>query len=96
HQLRSDEKRLMTQRLQLSGDDYADLVRKSHLFVAHQPAKLLAFQLEDLLLMETPVNIPGTSTEYTNWQRKLVANISDILASEAIISQLQSIRAARQ
>ncbi|HSG50614.1 MAG TPA: 4-alpha-glucanotransferase [Rheinheimera sp.] len=96
HQLRSDEKRLMTQRLQLSGDDYAELVRKSHLFVAHQPAKLLAFQLEDLLLMETPVNIPGTSTEYANWQRKLVQNIDQILQSASVQQLIQDIKTARQ
>ena len=95
HQLRSDEKQLMTQRLQLNGDDYTELVRKSHLFVAQQPAKLFAFQLEDLLLMETPVNIPGTSSEYANWQRKLSINIDQIWLNNDVKAQIVAMKAAR-
>jgi 4-alpha-glucanotransferase len=101
HQLRADEKRLICQRLQLpdghySEADYARLIRASHLFTAQQPAKLLAFQLEDLLLMATPVNSPGTSTEYPNWRRKLTANISDILQRETVLALIADIKAARQ
>uniref|UniRef100_A0A486XT93 4-alpha-glucanotransferase n=1 Tax=Rheinheimera sp. BAL341 TaxID=1708203 RepID=A0A486XT93_9GAMM len=101
HQLRADEKRLICQRLQLpdghySEADYARLIRASHLFTAQQPAKLLALQLEDLLLMATPVNIPGTSTEYPNWRRKLTANISDILQRETVLALIADIKAARQ
>ncbi|MDP5135787.1 4-alpha-glucanotransferase [Rheinheimera baltica] len=95
HQLRADEKQLMSQRLQLTEGDFASLIHKSHLFAAQQPAKLLAFQLEDLLLMETPVNIPGTSTEYPNWQRKLVKNIDEILADTSVKQLIDAIRQAR-
>ncbi len=96
YQLRADEKQLMNERLQLTDGDYAALIRKSHLFVARQSAKLLAFQLEDLLLMETPVNIPGTSTEYPNWQRKLAYNIDDILQHTGVQELITAIKAARQ
>ena len=96
HQLRHDEKQLMTQRLGLSDNDYAELVRKSHLLVAQQPAKLFAFQLEDLTLMATPVNIPGTSTEYPNWQRKLEHNIEQILQQAEVQQLIGAIRLARQ
>lgn len=94
-QLRTDEKQLMRERLQLTDGDYAALIRQSHLFVAQQPAKLLAFQLEDLLLMATPVNIPGTSTEYPNWRRKLSDNIDDILLRHDVLDMLAAIKAAR-
>jgi 4-alpha-glucanotransferase len=96
HQLRTTEKQLMSQRLGLNDNDYAALIRQSHLFVAEQPAKLFAFQLEDLLLMETPVNIPGTSTEYANWQRKLVKNIDEILQQAEVAELIGAIRNARQ
>ena len=76
--------------------DYAKLIRASHLFTARQPAKLLAFQLEDLLLMATPVNIPGTSTEYPNWRRKLVENIDHILQRDDVLQLIAEIKAARQ
>src|SRR5690606_36444445 len=54
YQLRADEKQLMSQRPQLHEGDYQQLIRASHLFTAQQPARLFAFQLEDLLLMSTP------------------------------------------
>ncbi|MES3006495.1 MAG: 4-alpha-glucanotransferase [Pseudomonadota bacterium] len=44
-------------------------------------AQLLSVQLEDLALLETPVNIPGTSTEYPNWRRKLPIALSELIDS---------------
>ncbi len=70
-QLRKDEKQLLCDELQLEHGDVSQLVRNSHLYLAATPARLMAYQLEDLLLVATPVNIPGTSTEYPNWRRKL-------------------------
>lgn len=96
YQLRADEKQLMRQRLQFADTDYTAMIRHSHLFVAQQPAKLLAFQLEDLLQMATPVNIPGTSTEYPNWRRKLSDNIDTILQRPDVLQMLAEIKAARQ
>ena len=96
YQLRADEKHLMRDRLQLEEGNYSQLIRASHLFTASQPARLFAFQLEDLLQMSTPVNIPGTSTEYPNWRRKLIHNIEDILQRPEVQQMISDIRTARQ
>lgn len=96
YQLRTDEKQLMCQRLQLNDGDYPQLIRASHLFTAQQPARLFAFQLEDLLLMSTPVNIPGTSNEYPNWRRRLTDNIDDILQRPDVRQLIADIKTARQ
>lgn len=96
YQLRADEKQLMSQRLQLHEGDYQQLIRTSHLFTAQQPARLFAFQLEDLLLMSTPVNIPGTSNEYPNWRRRLTDNIDAILQRQDVLELIADIRTARQ
>lgn len=48
---------------------------------ARSSAQLLSVQLEDLALLETPVNIPGTSTEYPNWRRKLPIALSELIDS---------------
>jgi 4-alpha-glucanotransferase len=96
YQLRTDEKQLMRDKLQLEDGNYSQLIRASHLFTASQPAKLFAFQLEDLLQMSTPVNIPGTSTEYPNWRRKLIHNIEDILQRPDVQQMISEIRTARQ
>jgi 4-alpha-glucanotransferase len=45
---------------------------------------LFSTQLEDWLEMDKPVNVPGTSTEYPNWRRKLTKNLSEIFANPAL------------
>ena len=40
---------------------------------------LVALQIEDLLGMVDPVNVPGTDREYPNWQRKLSTDIEDMV-----------------
>lgn len=55
-----------------------ELARALHLYLARCRAVLAAVQIEDLLGMTDPVNVPGTSREYPNWQRKLTATIEDM------------------
>lgn len=49
---------------------------------ARSASQLVSVQLEDLALLETPVNIPGTSSEYPNWRRRLPADVSALITSE--------------
>ncbi len=57
---------------------------------------LFSTQIEDWLAMKKPVNVPGTSTEYPNWRRKLSTNIDDIFKNNKIVSLLAKMTAARQ
>lgn len=95
HQLRESEKQILQQQLGIAQPDAATLVRACHLYTAATPARLFAYQLEDLVLLETPVNIPGTSTEYANWQRKLPHNIETILSDNKVLQLMQEIKQAR-
>lgn len=95
HQLRKDEKQLLQQHLGLHEPDPGNLVRACHLYTAATPAQLFAYQLEDLVLLDTPVNIPGTSTEYPNWRRKLPQNIEDILNQPDVQQLLAEMKQAR-
>ncbi|MDO9476690.1 MAG: 4-alpha-glucanotransferase [Pseudohongiella sp.] len=56
---------------------------------------LVSVQLEDLALLQTPVNIPGTSNEYKNWRRKLPMDLIEQLGSEPISRLLESLRVER-
>ncbi|MDP1933060.1 MAG: 4-alpha-glucanotransferase [Gammaproteobacteria bacterium] len=49
---------------------------------ARSSSQLVSVQLEDLALLETPVNIPGTSTEYPNWRRRLPMNLHELIDSK--------------
>ena len=95
HQLRESEKQILQQQLGIAQPDAATLVRACHLYTAATPARLFAYQLEDLVLLETPVNIPGTSTEYANWQRKLPQNIETILSDNKVLQLMQEMKQAR-
>ncbi|MBU1310949.1 MAG: 4-alpha-glucanotransferase [Gammaproteobacteria bacterium] len=57
----------------LAMDQTLNFAMQRHL--AATSSQLLCLQLEDALEMSQPVNIPGTSSEYPNWRRKLTQNI---------------------
>jgi len=64
--------------------------------LAKGSSALLSLQLEDFLEMEQPVNVPGTSNEYRNWQRKLSQDIDDLFANDAIKALFADLTISRQ
>jgi 4-alpha-glucanotransferase len=55
-----------------------ELARAIHVYLARSSSILASIQIEDLIGMEDPVNVPGTDREYPNWQRKLTLDIEDL------------------
>jgi 4-alpha-glucanotransferase len=55
-----------------------ELAHALHTYLARSSAVLAAIQIEDLLGMTEPVNVPGTHHEYPNWQRKLSSNLEEM------------------
>jgi 4-alpha-glucanotransferase len=72
-----------------------ELAQALHLYLARSAAILAAVQMEDLLGMVEPVNIPGTHTEYPNWQRKVSQNLEEVVARQDLAAQLDAISEAR-
>lgn len=62
---------------------------------ARVSSKLLSLQLDDLAGADTPVNIPGTSTEYPNWRRKIPVALEAIFANTDAQALLQAMTEAR-
>lgn len=62
---------------------------------ARSAARLVSVQLEDLCFVKKPVNIPGTSSEYPNWRRKLPLDVEALLSRPDSKSMLQAFVAAR-
>jgi 4-alpha-glucanotransferase len=56
-----------------------ELAQAMHLYLARSNTILVALQIEDLLGIVDPVNVPGTHHEYPNWQRKLTADLEDMV-----------------
>jgi 4-alpha-glucanotransferase len=73
----------------------AELASALHLYLARSSTMLVALQIEDLLGMVDPVNVPGTDSEYPNWQRKLSVDIEDMALRGDFAEQLAAIQRAR-
>ena len=63
---------------------------------ARSAARLMSFQFEDLQLLTTPVNIPGTYREYPNWRRKQQQQTSALFANPDITAVLSIMVKQRQ
>ena len=66
-----------------------------HVYLARSASALVALQVEDLVGMTEPVNVPGTSHEYPNWQRKMTCTLAEILGDEGVRRTLREVQAAR-
>jgi 4-alpha-glucanotransferase len=73
----------------------AELANALHLYLARSPTRLVALQIEDLLGMVDPVNVPGTDREYPNWQRKLTADVEEMAGREDFDAAFAAINRAR-
>jgi 4-alpha-glucanotransferase len=73
----------------------ADLAHALHIYLARSSTMLVSLQIEDLLGMVDPVNVPGTDREYPNWQRKLTEDIEDMAGRLDFDERLAAIGRAR-
>jgi 4-alpha-glucanotransferase len=71
------------------------LARAIQLYLARSGAALVVLQVEDLIGMVDPVNVPGTNDEHANWQRKVTASIEDVFGDEATAELLEDVQFAR-
>ncbi len=74
----------------------AALSRAVHAFIGLSSANIALLQIEDLIGMTDPVNVPGTDTEHANWQRKVSASLADIFSSHEAKDILRAMNTARQ
>ena len=56
---------------------------------------LFSTQIEDWIRMEKPVNVPGTSSEYPNWRRKITKNLDEIFSDPEVLKLLHEMTEAR-
>ena len=67
-----------------------------HRYLARSHAGVMIVQLEELMEMESPVNVPGTFDNHRNWQRKLHLTIEEVFEQENANNLLLAIRKERQ
>jgi 4-alpha-glucanotransferase len=71
------------------------LAEALHVYLARSGTRLVALQIEDLLGMADPVNVPGTHNEYPNWQRKLSTDVEDMETRADLDASFAAIGRAR-
>lgn len=81
---------------QLNSAVNTSFIHRLQTYVANVSSGLFGFQPEDWLGMTEPVNIPGTSTQYANWRRRLNVNVEDIFADTDIQDLLKKINDIRK
>lgn len=79
--------------LSMAMHDY--LNRMIHCYLAQSGSKLIGVQLENLLGQEVSFNLPGTSSEYPNWRKKLALPLEYLFNDENITSFLTLINQTR-
>ena len=72
------------------------LATAMHRFLARSGAALVAVQIEDLVGLVEPVNVPGTHREYPNWRRKVPLPIEDLVERADVADALRAIDQARR
>jgi 4-alpha-glucanotransferase len=74
----------------------ADLGRAVHVYLGKSPTALVTVQLEDMIGMLEPVNVPGTSVEYSNWTRRMTASAREIFARDDVRALCAAMVASRR
>ncbi|MDH5175047.1 MAG: 4-alpha-glucanotransferase [Gammaproteobacteria bacterium] len=75
------------------GGGLADAI---HVYLSRTESALVVLQAEDLAGMADPVNVPGTSDEHANWQRKMSVDLADVFQEGRIRRLFAEVSAARK
>jgi 4-alpha-glucanotransferase len=74
----------------------AALARAIHAYLGLSSANLAMLQIEDLIGMPDPVNVPGTHHEHANWQRKVTLETAQILSRADVCDVLSAMNRVRR
>ena len=72
------------------------LSRAMHAYLGLSRSNIAMMQIEDLIGMTDPVNVPGTDTSMPNWQRKVTQDTADIFARTDVQDILAAMNSARR
>jgi 4-alpha-glucanotransferase len=67
-----------------------------HAFLASTPGAIVMAQLEDMLRTVEQTNLPGTTSEHPNWQRRLALDIESLLRDPEVLAVAATIQARRR
>jgi 4-alpha-glucanotransferase len=74
----------------------AELCRAVHVYLGRSPTALVTVQIEDMIGMLEPVNVPGTSSEYSNWTRRVTSSAREIFERSDVRELCAAMTASRK
>lgn len=72
-----------------------ELMERLHYYLVRSNALITVIQLEDCMMLDTPVNVPGTCEEYPNWQRRLTSDVAALVQQEGMEQFLRNVNIIR-
>jgi 4-alpha-glucanotransferase len=79
----------------LSDADAERLAKAAHLFLARSRSKLMMVQIEDVLALDSQMNLPGTTDQHPNWRRRFPVDVAGVLADPRLIGLAHDLKAIR-
>jgi 4-alpha-glucanotransferase len=76
-------------------EDEIAVVIAANRYLAATPCAIVMAQLDDVLGERAPANVPGTSTQYPNWRRKLATPLEALRADERLTRLCTTLRDIR-
>jgi len=68
----------------LSDSDAEALTLAAHRYLASARSKLLMVQIEDVLALESQMNVPGTTDQHPNWRTRFPVDVETFLADKRL------------
>ena len=65
-------------------------------YLSASPARVVLVNLEDLWLEQQPQNVPGTTDQYPNWQRRALYSLEQFCKMPAVLGTLRKINDLRK
>jgi len=79
----------------LSDEDAQALSDAAHAYLARCKSRLVMVQIEDVLAMDSQMNLPGTTDQHPNWRRRFPAEVATVLGDPRLESLADSLRERR-
>ncbi len=74
-------------------DEAADrLINAVHLYLARGKSRLMMVQIEDVLGLDTQMNLPGTTVEYPNWKRRFPVGVGEVVEDPRMLALVEGLR----
>lgn len=72
-----------------------ELMERLHYYLVRSNALITVIQPEDCMMLDTPVNVPGTCEEYPNWRRRLTDDVAILVQQTSMEQFLKNVNIIR-